>query len=71
LWGHIKDTVHAESRTRKELLQQIILKKAPSKKSHIKITVITFFDTKGINYNEFASEEGPVLSEEYLDAINS
>jgi hypothetical protein len=63
----MKDTVHQESQTRKELLQRNI-GNSLSQKLRIKIMVITLFDTKGINHNDFASVGNPVLSEEYPDA---
>lgn len=53
----------------KELLQRNT-ENSPSQKSHIKIMVITFFDTEGINHNEFASVGSPVLREEYPVALN-
>jgi len=65
----MKDTVHQESQTSKELLRRIT-ENSPSQKSHIKIMVITLFDTKVINHKEFASVGSPVLSEEYPDALN-
>ena len=54
---------------RKGLLQQII-ENFPSQKSHIRIMVITFFDTKVIDHNEFASIGSSVLSKKYPVALN-
>jgi hypothetical protein len=53
---------------RKEILKRIV-KKVPSQKSNIKITLIKFFDTKGTIHKEFVSEGSAVNSEKYLDAL--